>query len=163
MSAAAETKTGTCECAQAVDEVVARHGTAPGTLIPILQDVQERLGYLSPETMERIGEKTGVPPARVFGVASFYSQFRLKPVGKYIIKVCHGTACHVQGAVSVSEALIDELKTAEGETTADGTFTLTSVACLGCCSLAPVMMIAEDTFGRLTPDAARKVVRKYGT
>jgi NADH-quinone oxidoreductase subunit E len=162
MAATPDVDAGTCECRKAVDEVVEAHGTAPGTLIPILQDVQARIGYLPAEAMELIGERTGVPAARIFGVASFYSQFRLKPVGKYIIKVCHGTACHVQGAVVISDALTGELKTKDGETTEDGTFTLTSVACLGCCSLAPVMMIEENTYGRLTPDAARKVVRKYG-
>lgn len=162
MAAQPETETATCECRKIVDEVVAAHGAAPGALIPVLQGVQARTGYLSAEVMELIGERTGVPAAQVFGVASFYSQFRLKPVGKYIIKVCHGTACHVQGAVGISDALADELKTKDGETTEDGTFTLSSVACLGCCSLAPAMMIEENTYARLTPDAARKVVRKYG-
>jgi NADH-quinone oxidoreductase subunit E len=162
MSTAPDTDTRTDEYLKVVDEVVGAHGTAPGALIPILQAVQARIGYLPAEVMERIGERTRVPAARVFGVASFYSQFRLKPVGKYIIKVCHGTACHVQGAVGISDALTGELKTKDGETTEDGRFTLASVACLGCCSLAPVMMIEENTYGRLTPDAARKVVRKYG-
>lgn len=162
MATTPETDLRTCECRKVVDEVVEAHGAAPGTLIPILQDVQARVGYLPPEVLERIGERTRVPAAQVFGVASFYSQFRFKPVGKYVIKVCHGTACHVQGAVGISEALTGELKTRDGETTEDGTFTLTSVACVGCCSLAPVMMIEEKTYGRLTPDAARKVVRKYG-
>ena len=153
---------GTHEHLRVVDEVVAARGAAPGSLIPILQDVQARVGYLPPDVLERIGERAGIPAAQVYGVASFYSQFRLKPVGKYVIKVCHGTACHVQGAVAISDALTDELKTKDGETTEDGMFTLSSVACLGCCSLAPVMMVEENTFGRLTPDAARKVVRKYG-
>jgi NADH-quinone oxidoreductase subunit E len=153
---------GTHEHLRVVDEVVAARGAAPGSLIPILQDVQARVGYLPPDVLERIGERAGIPAAQVYGVASFYSQFRLKPVGKYVIKVCHGTACHVQGAVNISDALTDELKTKDGETTEDGRFTVSSVACLGCCSLAPVMMVEENTFGRLTPDAARKVVRKYG-
>jgi NADH-quinone oxidoreductase subunit E len=162
MATTPETDPMTCECRKAVEEVVEAYGSAPGTLIPILQDVQARVGYLPPEVMELIGERTGVPAAQVFGVASFYSQFRLKPVGKYVIKVCHGTACHVQGAVVISDALTDELKTKDGETTEDGRFTLSSVACLGCCSLAPVMMVEDNTYGRLTPDAARKVVRRYG-
>ena len=112
--------------------------------------------------MERIGERSGVPAARVFGVASFYSQFRLQPVGRHIIRVCQGTACHVQGAVGITEAICDELGVEEGGTTDDGRYTVEPVACLGCCSLAPVIMIDEDTFGRLTPDEARKVVRDYG-
>ncbi len=145
-----------------VDEVAEDYEGAKGALIPVLQQVQVRIGYLPPEVMERIAERVGVSPARVFGVASFYSQFRLKPVGKYVIKVCHGTACHVQGAPAITEAICDELGVEEGSTTADGKFTVSSVACLGCCSLAPVMMIEEETFGRLTPDVARKIVREFG-
>jgi NADH-quinone oxidoreductase subunit E len=128
----------------------------------LLQQVQAEVGYLPPEVMERIADRAGVSPARVLGVASFYSQFRLEPVGRYIIRVCQGTACHVQGAVAVTEAICDELGVEEGGTTEDGKFTVEPVACLGCCSLAPVIMIDEDTFGRLTPDEARRVVRDYG-
>ncbi len=128
----------------------------------MLQQVQAEIGYLPPEVMDRIAERSGVSAARVFGVASFYSQFRLEPVGKHIIRVCQGTACHVQGAVAITEAVCDELGVAEGGTTEDGEFTVEPVACLGCCSLAPVIMIDEDTFGRLTPDQARKIVRDYG-
>ena len=145
-----------------VDEVVSEVAPARGALIPILQSVQSRIGYLPPEAMERIAHHTGVPAAKVFGVATFYSQFRLEPVGRHVIRVCHGTACHVQGAVAVTDAICDELEVEPGKTTSDGQFTVESVACLGCCSLAPVMMIGEDTFGRLTPDEARKIVRRYG-
>jgi NADH-quinone oxidoreductase subunit E len=149
----------------AVDAVAERCGTAPGVLIPMLQQVQDEIGWLPKEVLERIGERAGVPAAQVFGVASFYSQFRLKPVGKYVIKVCHGTACHVQGAGAITEALMDELGVEDGGTTKDDLFTLESVACLGCCSLAPVMMIEDRTFGRLTPDEARdivQIVREHG-
>jgi NADH-quinone oxidoreductase subunit E len=146
---------------EVVDRVAARHQGAPGGLIPVLQEVQSETGYLPTEVLERIGERVGVPSARVFGVATFYSQFRLTPVGRNIIKVCHGTACHVQGALAITEAILDELGVSEGETTSDGKFTIEAVACLGCCSLAPVIMIGEDTFGRLTPDEARRIVREY--
>ena len=145
-----------------VDRVAARHEGARGGLIPVLQEVQNEVGYLPTEVMARISERVGVPSSRVFGVASFYSQFRLEPVGRHIIRVCQGTACHVQGALAITEAILDELDVREGETTADGKFTVEPVACLGCCSLAPVIMIGEDTFGRLTPDEARKIVREYG-
>ena len=145
-----------------VDRIADALGDARGSLIPLLQQVQAEVGYLPPEVMERIAERAGVSPARVFGVASFYSQFRLEPVGKHIIRVCQGTACHVQGAVAVTEAICDELGVEEGGTTEDGEYTVEPVACLGCCSLAPVIMIDEDTFGRLTPDEARRVVRDYG-
>jgi NADH-quinone oxidoreductase subunit E len=145
-----------------VDEVASKYAGTKGALIPILQNVQSRIGYLPTEVMERIGEKAGVPAAQVFGVASFYSQFRLEPVGKYVVKVCHGTACHVQGAGAVTEAICSELGVEDGETTADGKFTVESVACIGCCSLAPVIMIEENSFGRLTPGEARRIVREYG-
>lgn len=153
---------GLTEILEVVDRVAASYEGARGALIPILQGVQSEVGYVPPEAMERIGERAGVPAARVFGVASFYSQFRLEPVGRYIVRICQGTACHVQGAVAVTEAILDELEVEEGGTTADGKFTVEPVACLGCCSLAPVIMIGEDTFGRLTPDEARRVVREYG-
>ena len=153
----------TPEQLSAVDRIVAEFSTSRGALIPMLQQVQDEIGYLPPAIMERIAERSGVPPARIFGVASFYSQFRFDPVGLHIIRVCEGTACHVQGAVDVVEAVCDELGVAEGGTTEDGKFTVETVACLGCCSLAPVIMIDEDTFGRLTPDEARDIVRNYGT
>ncbi len=147
---------------EVVDEVASGYAGVRGGLIPVLQEVQSRIGYLPPEVMERIAERTGVPSSRVFGVVSFYSQFRLAPVGKYVIKICHGTACHVQGAPAITEAVLSELGVADGETTADGRFTVESVACLGCCSLAPVIMVEQETFGRLTPDQARDIVRNYG-
>jgi NADH-quinone oxidoreductase subunit E len=145
-----------------VDRITEGLAGVRGALIPMLQEVQAEIGYLPMAVMERISERSGVPPARVFGVASFYSQFRLEPVGLYIIRVCQGTACHVQGAVAVAEAIYDELGVAEGGTTEDGKFTVESVACLGCCSLAPVMMVDEDTYGRLTPEQARDIVKNYG-
>ena len=95
----------------------------------------------------------------MFGVATFYAQFRLSPVGKYIIKVCHGTACHVQNAVEITEALEEALKIKDGQTTEDRLFTLESVACLGCCSLAPVMMISDHTYGKLTGNEAVRIVK----
>ena len=93
------------------------------------------------------------------GVATFYSQFRLKPVGKYLIMLCQGTACHVNGSQRIEQAIKDELGISDGETTDDGLFTLKNVACLGCCSLSPVMMINDETYGRLTPDKAKEILR----
>lgn len=148
---------------EVVDRVASRFAEPRGSLIPMLQEVQAEVGYLSPEAMERIAERAHVSPTQVFGVASFYSQFRLEPVGKYIVRICQGTACHVQGATAVTDAILSELGVEEGGTTADGKFTVEPVACLGCCSLAPVIMIEEDTFGRLTPDEARRIVREYGS
>jgi NADH-quinone oxidoreductase subunit E len=152
---------GTPEQIAVVDRIAEGIKDARGLLIPLLQQVQAEIGYLPHAVMERIAEKAGVSAARVFGVASFYSQFRLEPVGRHIIRVCHGTACHVQGAGAIAEAICSELAVEEGGTTADGLFTVEAVACLGCCSLAPVIMIGDSTFGRLTPDDARRIVREY--
>jgi NADH-quinone oxidoreductase subunit E len=162
MGATHHAREATDENLAVVDEIAAEYAGRPGSLIPILQRVQARVGYLPADVMERIAERAGVPASQVFGVASFYSQFRLKPAGKHVARVCHGTACHVQGAPALTDALCAELGVEDGETTPDGEFTVESVACVGCCSLAPVMMIEDDTFGRLTPDEARRIVRKYG-
>jgi len=112
-----------------------------------------------PVVFPAIAQETGVSESVIYGVATFYAQFRLQPVGKNIIKVCHGTACHVQNAPALTDALRDELNLKDGGTTPDGLFTLESVACLGCCSLAPVMMIGENTHGKLNGKAALKILR----
>jgi NADH-quinone oxidoreductase subunit E len=132
-----------------------------GSLIPLLQKVQTEEGYISREQIAEIHRKTGVPLSHIFGVATFYAQFRLRPVGRNIIKVCHGTACHVAKANSISLALKDLLKIGDGETTPDRQFTLETVSCLGCCSLAPVIMINKDTHGNLEPTDLRKVLAPY--
>ena len=129
-------------------------------LIDILQKAQEIYGYLPTDVLYAIAEKTGLSPAKVMGVATFYTQFRLKPVGRNLILLCKGTACHVNGADSIEKALAEELGIGDGETTADGLFSIKVVACLGCCSLSPVMMINEDTYGSLTPAKAKDIVRK---
>ncbi len=128
-------------------------------LVAILQRAQEIYGHLPIDVIYRIAERQGVSPAKVLGVATFYSQFRLKPVGKNLILLCKGTACHVNGADLIARALKEELGIADGETTGDGLFTLNEVACLGCCSLSPVMMINETTYGSLTPEKAKEIVR----
>ncbi|MBP2653170.1 MAG: dehydrogenase subunit [Firmicutes bacterium] len=130
-------------------------------LIPILQDIQAAYGYLPEDVLNKMCEKTGMFQTQVMGVATFYSQFRLQPTGEHVIKICFGTACHVNGAEKVADALADELKVKFGGTTEDGKFTLETVACLGCCSLAPVIMIDEEAYGRLTPDSARNIIREY--
>lgn len=142
----------------AVDAIIAHYGAGSGSLIPVLQRVQEHFGYLPKPVMNRIAQGLRVPASNVFGVATFFAQFRFKPVGKNIIRVCHGTACHVSGATKITEAFERELCVKDGATTPDRLFTLESVACLGCCSLAPVAMIQKDTFGRLTGDKVPKVI-----
>src|SRR5665647_19467 len=128
-------------------------------LIAILQNAQEAYGYLPRLAIQEISLQTGVSLSQIYGVSSFYNQFRLSPVGEHIIDVCHGTACHVAGAVQITEALEEELGVADGKTTSDRKFTLSSVACMGACSQAPVMRIGENTYGGLTPDATRKIIR----
>lgn len=129
-------------------------------LVTILQRAQEIYGYLPMDAVYRIAERQGVSPAKVLGVATFYSQFRLKPVGKNLIMLCKGTACHVNGADSIAKALREELGIGDGETTEDGLFSLKEVACLGCCSLSPVMMVNETAYGSLTPEKAKEIVRR---
>jgi NADH-quinone oxidoreductase subunit E len=136
-------------------------GGEEGKLIPALQKVQEQDGFISRERMLEIHQLSGVPLAQIYGVATFYAQFRFHPVGKNIVRVCHGTACHVSGAKGITEALEDELGVANGETTGDRQFTLETVSCLGCCSLAPVIMINNDTYGNLEPKDIRKIVKGY--
>ncbi|NLN04124.1 MAG: NADH-quinone oxidoreductase subunit NuoE [Clostridiaceae bacterium] len=142
-----------------LDEVLDRYANVAGSLITILQHTQEIYGYLPVEAMYRISERTGIKPAKILGVATFYTQFRFKPVGKYLIMICQGTACHVNGSSEIYDALVEELNIVDGETTEDGLFTIKNVACLGCCSLSPVMMINEETYGSLTPEKAKKIIR----
>ena len=132
-----------------------------GSLIPLLQQTQELFGYLPKHAMQQIATATGQSPSQVYGVATFYAQFRFEPTGKHTIKICHGTACHVVGVDLLDTTLQNELGIGPGQTTADGLFTLEQVACLGCCSLAPVMMIDDEVYGRLTGEKLKKALRKY--
>lgn len=142
------------------DGVIARIREGAG-LIEAFHTTQETYGYLPRRALEEIAAEMKLPFSRVYGVASFYSQFRLKPVGKYVIDVCMGTACHVAGAPLVVEAFSQELELPIGETTADGLFTLQTVNCVGACALAPVVRLgADETHGRMSPNEARKLVRK---
>ena len=124
--------------------MIGRIGVGPELTIPLLQAVQEEFRYVPIEAIEHIAAHTEMTETRLYGVATFYSQFRLEPVGEKVIKVCHGTACHVAGAEGVTEELEKRLDVHDGETTADGKYTLESVACLGCCSLAPVVAIDDQ-------------------
>ena len=141
-----------------LDTVLDTYASVDGSLITILQKAQEIYGYLPQDVIRHISEKTGVKPAKIMGVATFYTQFRLKPVGKYLIMLCKGTACHVNGSDLIERTITETLGIHDGETTEDGLFTLKNVACLGCCSLSPVMMINEETYGSLTPDKTKKIL-----
>ena len=135
-----------------------KYGNVPGSLITVLQKAQDIYGYLSMDCINYISEETGIKPAKIYGVITFYSQFRLKPIGKNLIMLCQGTACHVNGSSDIETAIRDYLKVEEGETTPDGLFTYTNVACIGCCSLAPAVMIGEKTHGKLTRENVVKVL-----
>lgn len=135
-----------------LDETLENYADVKGSLITILQHAQEIYGYLPEEVIKYISERTAIPAAKIMGVATFYTQFRLKPVGKYLIMLCKGTACHVNNSDLIEKTINETLGICDGETTQDGLFTLKNVACLGCCSLSPVMMINDETYGSLTPD-----------
>lgn len=147
---------------QELEPVLEEYGNVPGSLITILQKAQDIYGYISVDLIHRISDATGITPAKIYGVATFYAQFRLQPVGEHVIMLCQGTACHVNGAAAIKEAICEHLGIEDGETTEDGLFTLNTVACLGCCSLAPVMMIStgdeNETYGNLTKDKAIRIL-----
>lgn len=142
------------------NDYLQQYEKSPGSLIPLLQATQGKFGYLPDESITEISNYLEIPLTRVYGVATFYAQFRFTPLGKYVIKVCHGTACHINGAVNISQVIKDELGVEDGETTEDGLATLERVACLGCCSLAPVIMINDKVYGKLTTDSVRKIIKK---
>lgn len=144
-----------------ITDVIEKYREQKGALIPILQKAQYVYGYLPQNVMEHIANSLNLSNSKIFGVATFYKQFRFTPMGKYVIKVCHGTACHVGGANILDSVLETKLGIKAGETTEDGLFTILSVACLGCCSLAPVIMINDTTYGKLTNDKLIKIIDDY--
>lgn len=145
-----------------LDELLADLGSKKGTLIPILQKAQDIFGYLPREALVRISEKTGIPISQIFGVVTFYAQFHLEPRGRNIIRSCQGTACHVRGAKAIMQELVKCLGLKTGEVTTDDLrFTLESVACIGCCGLAPVIMVNDETHGRLDPAMIKDILELY--
>jgi len=141
-----------------IDAIAHKHNVEPGTIIPVLQEIQDAYGYVPPVAIQRIAENTGVSASELFGIVTFYAQFRLQPLGKNLIKVCHGTACHLSGAERIAQVLEQVVGAKEGETSQDGLFTVERVACLGCCSLAPCIMVNGKAHGRLTPEAISKLL-----
>ena len=142
-----------------LEPVLDELASVQGSLITILQKAQEIYGYLPKDVIYHIAEKNGNTPAEVMGVATFYSQFRLEPLGKYLVMICQGTACHVNGSEKVFAAVSEYLGVESGKTTSDGLFTFEKVACLGCCSLAPVIMINGEAFGNLDPEKAVEILK----
>ncbi len=138
-----------------VDEIVRQHGTSKEAAIPILQAIQAHYRYLPDEALKRVCELTDIAPAQIAGTSSFYARMRRSPVGLHVVRVCHGTACHVSGARQITDQLRRQLRIPDGaDTDPQGLFTIDEVACLGCCSLAPVLTVDEHTAGRLTPSSA---------
>jgi NADH-quinone oxidoreductase subunit E len=146
---------------EAVCAILDRYGRQPAKLIPILQAIQNEYRYLPEEVMNYVATALGIPPARVFGVATFYAYFALEPKGKYVVRLCDGTACHVKNSIPILEALRDKLKVTEKQkTTADGLFTVETVACVGACGLAPVVMVNDVVHSKMTPQAAIEMIEE---
>ncbi|MBQ6255344.1 MAG: NAD(P)H-dependent oxidoreductase subunit E [Clostridia bacterium] len=144
-----------------LNQVIAELKDQPGALMPVLQKAQGIFGCVPMDVQKIIAEGLGVTLSEVYGVATFYSQFRLEPNGKYTISVCLGTACYVKGSQKVLDRLSEELKTPVGKTSPDGLFTLNATRCLGACGLAPVMTINDEVYGRLVPDDIPGILAKY--
>ncbi|MDI3533989.1 MAG: NADP-reducing hydrogenase subunit HndA [Thermosediminibacterales bacterium] len=142
-------------------EVIEKYKGTKGALIPVLQEAQSIYGYLPLDVQKKIAQELDVPLSEIYGVATFYSFFTLKPKGKYQIKVCLGTACYVKGAASILEELKEQLNIGVGDVTPDLKFSLDGVRCVGSCGLAPVMFINDEVYGRLTPDKIKGILDKY--
>ena len=145
----------------ALKQVIDALRDEPGCLMPIMQQAQDIFGYLPEDVQHIIAKELDIPVSDVYGVATFYAQFNLEPKGKYTISVCLGTACYVKGAQLVLDELEKELGVPAGSTTSDGLFTLNATRCLGACGLAPVIMVNDDVYGRLTPDQVAGIIEKY--
>lgn len=150
-----------CEQSSALSALIEEYRGKNGALIPVLQKAQELYGFLPKEILRHVADGLNIPLSQVYGVATFYAQFHLKPRGRNIIRVCLGTACHVRGAGEIMEKVRQILQIKPGETTGDLRFTLEPVACIGACGLAPVLMINEDTHGRLSPDKVPGLLEQY--
>ncbi len=141
--------------------IVAYYDSDPENLISILQEIQEQNGYISQEAVKILAEELNHPESRIYGVATFYTQFKFQKPGEHMIRVCLGTACHVKGAEGLLEVLEHELGISAGGTTPDGKLSLESVVCMGCCAVGPVMVVDEEIYGKMTPEKIRAVVSRY--
>ena len=152
---------GTPEQKQQLMDMINELKDQPGSLMPIMQKAQDIYGYLPIEVQTMSSDATGVPLEKIYGIATFYAQFALAPKGQYRCSVCLGTACYVKGSQAVYDKLSELLGIGDGECTPDGKFSLESCRCVGACGLAPVMMINDDVYGRLTPDMIPDILAKY--
>ena len=152
---------GTAEQEEKLRAMVRDYKEVPGNTMPILQQAQEIYGYLPREVMAIIAEETGAPLEEIFGIASFYSQFKLNPNGQYAIAVCLGTACYVKGSGLLIDEISKELDLPVGSTSGDGKYSLEATRCIGACGLAPVLTVNGDVYGRLTPEQIPDILAKY--
>lgn len=141
--------------------IIDKYIDLPGNLMPVLQAVQDEYGYIPRVAADLIAERLNVYPSQIYGVLTFYAQFHLKPRGRFIIRVCMGTACHVQGAERIKETFYDKIGIGHAETTEDRRFTFESVACLGACGMAPLAMVNDDTYGKMTVQKVDEIIGKY--
>lgn len=144
-----------------VEEIISNHKKERSELIPVLQEVQERFGYISEEAVGQVADHLKLSHSEVFGVTTFFSQFRFTEPGRHTVKVCLGTACHVRGGQKILDFVRDELKVEPGGTTQDGRFSLERIACFGCCALAPVVVIDNDVYGKMTISKTNKILSRY--
>lgn len=143
------------------EKIIQKYIDIPGNLMPVLQGVQDEYGYIPSVALDYIAERLNVYPAQIYGVLTFYAQFHLKPRGKYIIRVCMGTACHVLGAERIKESFFERLGIGHAETSSDRRFTFELVACLGACGMAPLAMVNDETYGKMTVQRVDEVVKHY--
>lgn len=143
------------------NQVIDKYLHIHGALMPVLQGIQEHYGYIPEPTVALVAERLNVYESQIYGVLTFYAQFHLEPRGKYIVRICMGTACHVKGAGRIGDTLKDKLGIGHAETTADLKFTAEYVACIGACGMAPVIMVNDDTYGSLTVQKMAEVITKY--
>ena len=145
-----------------IDKILANYSdSGRDSLIPLLQEIQEKEGYLSETAIVKTGKKLKIPTSKIYGVATFYNQFRFEPVGKYHIMVCRGTACHVLGSATVLQELESTLKIKAGQTSRDGLFSIEVVACIGACGLAPVININGEFFAKVTTEKIKEIIETY--
>ena len=145
----------------AVDKFIRTHKAAGNAVVSVFQDIQKKQGYLSEELIRYVSQKLAIPASRAFSVATFYSAFSLTPQGRNRIQLCSGTACHIKGAENISESLSRKLNIQPGETTEDGKFSINKVRCLGCCALAPVVKVNDDTYANVAQDSVASILEKY--
>lgn len=151
----------TVEIKDRIDEIVLKYGSNQSSIITILQEIQGKYRYLPEDILEYIANSMDISPSKIFGIATFYENFSLKPKGKYVIKICDGTACHVRKSIPILNALQKELKlNSEKYTTDDLLFTLETVSCLGACGLAPVLNINDKVYGKMTPESTIELLNK---